>query len=218
MTNNTEKHDDLLISPISLLNAIKEKRINVKNLTEEQKLTCVELMEQEGISGAEIAEFLKVSTRTIRRYKEKIRRENAVRIDSNFKAEQLGYILQRAQLAVVNLQRITKDNNCPHSVKARAIKDTWTIIKKLTKILQSLGYLSFHSPASNHQVDFPSLDELTDRIGQLDSCMQQSEGCNDQMKQEIAELKNNAAKLDLSNKIDHVESKIIKEKKDDNHE
>lgn len=210
--------EKLTVSPISLINAIKKKHLNVKNLTEEQKLVCIELMDNEGFSGAELAEFLKVSTRTIRRYKAKIRQQNAVKIGPNFKAEQLGYILQRAQAAISHLHKISKESNCSHSVKARAIKDTWTIIKEQTTLLQSLGCMPYHNPTSNNQVEIPTLTDLSDEIDQLGICLQQDDKCDDQMKQEIVELKNTAAKLELSDKISHFQDKIAEDNNDDNSE
>lgn len=220
MSRQTNNSDSLPVSPISLVRAIQSGQIQAKSLPKEHRRICVEYLTGEGYLSAEIAEIFKVNPRTIRRDRKRIRQDNAVNLDADFTATHVGLLMQGSQHAIQNLKRISNKKDCPHIVKVSATKGTWTIIRELTQLLQSIGYLPNQSLLPSYEsgdetFHMPSLDDLTGQLDALKASYEQAGGTDDDTTQNIAELEDAVSRIRISNKIKHVQSKIVEAQEDD---
>jgi DNA-binding CsgD family transcriptional regulator len=220
MSRQTEISDSLPVSPISCVKAIQSGQIQAKSLPKENRQICVEYLTSEGYSSGTIAEIMKVDTRTIRRDKERIRHVNAINLDAAFTSKHVGLLMQGSQHVIENLIRIAKDKDCPYFVKVNSFKGIWAILKELTQLLQSIGYLPTQSllPISESEGEtypMPSLDDLIGELDSLKTSFEQAGIIDENTAQDIAKLEDAVSRLTVSKKIKHVQSKIVEAKKND---
>jgi len=220
MSRKTDTSDSLPVSPISLVKAVQSGQIGAKSLPKEHRQTCVEYLTNEGYSSGEISEILKVSPRTIRRDRERIRQDNAVILDADFTGRHIGLLVQRSQHAVENLTRLFKEKNCPANVRADAIQKTWTITKELSQMLQSIGYLP--NAALNVRTDFnhnicepPGFEQLISEVETLERSLEQSNVCDEKAVEMITELKSLLSRSSFSSIIKHIQTNIMEIKEND---
>lgn len=220
MCRQTDKPNSLPVSPISLVKAIQGGQIEAKSLPKEHRQICVDYLTNEGYSSGEISEILKVSPRTIRRDRERIRQDNAVNLDADFTGRHVGLLTQRSQHAIENLIRVSKEKGCPHFVKVKAIKETWLITRGLAQLLQSVGYLPnrtlpISSKLTDETYELPDLEDLTSQLATLKTSFEQAGKTNEDIAQNITDLEDVVSRLCISNRIKHVQSKIVGAEEDD---
>jgi hypothetical protein len=124
MSGQAKNADNLPTTPMSILEVLRSGQILAKNLNKDQRQVCVEYLINQGYPTAEIAEILKVCTRTVRRYKEQIRKSNAIELDTNFTAEHVGWAFQNAQYSIDYLKRLAKKTDCPHFSRVKSVNLT----------------------------------------------------------------------------------------------
>ncbi len=220
MSAQTDPANDLPESPISLVKAVRDNVIPAKALTREQRQICVEYLGSEGYSTGEMAEILKVSSRTVRRDREQIRERNAVSLDPDFTARHVGQLLQGAQYAISSLIRISREKDCPYAARVKAIKQTWVISKELTEVLQSIGYLpnipkELKAELRHSLCEPPGFDEITHEIDILRASTEESGNTDEQMTQMICILEELVARSSASRITKHIKSKTNQEDEDD---
>jgi transposase len=108
---------------------VKERRAEVERLT------------LEGVSCAEIAKRLAISSRTAQRDREAIRLRNAEKLDGNLVSRQVSSLIMRSEQAAERLRRIANQKDCPGRVRVKAEYGAWRVTLELAKRLQSLGFL-----------------------------------------------------------------------------
>ena len=166
------KKTKTLPSPITLLRDIQKGDLLAMTLSVEARRACVEHMHLEGYSVGEVAEILKVSSRTIRRDLAEIRASNAVERNPALVGQMVGHLFGQAEQTVSRLRRIGRDRECPHAARVEAERFSWTVIKELIETLQGLGYLptsakEVHADVTHRNVDALSHEELHAEIARV---------------------------------------------------
>lgn len=219
--NDSEKNvNKLILSPISLIKQLRDGKISTADLTKESEIACVEYLNGEGLKKCEIAELLKISTRTVYRDLAQIRKENAISLDAEFVAQHVGELKKRCSSAISNLLKIQNDKECPYKFKVDAIYKTWIIFKEYTLTLQSLSYLPNGATEIRASVDHnfgepPSFDEITDDLRILKASMKDAGIPDEKITQMLSVLEGLIQRSSASNIIKHVKSKIVEENKND---
>lgn len=98
-------------------------------------------MTGEGFNVGEMAEILKVSTRTVRRDLAEIRESHAVDRDPRVAGRIVGQLLLHAEQAISRLRRVSRERDCPHDSKVQAELGAWGVQRDLVELLQRLGFL-----------------------------------------------------------------------------
>ncbi len=220
MSDSEQNVNKIILSPISLIKQLRDGKIFAADLTKESRIACVEYLNGEGLKKCEIAELLKISTRTIYRDLAQIRKENAISLDPEFVAQHVGELKKRCSSAISNLLRIQNEKKCSYKVKVDAIYKTWLIYKKYTQTLQSLYYLpnsatEIRASVDHNLVEPPSSDEITHDLSILKASVKEDGIMDEKITQMFSDLEGLIQRSSASSIIKHVKSKIVEENKND---
>ncbi len=192
-------------SPITLIRELQSGTLSPTALTHETRRACVEHLTAEGYSVAEVAEFLKVSTRTVSRDLALIREVNAIEQDPALGGQFVGELMAQARQSIARLRRITRERDCPHATRVEAERSAWTIIRELGEILQRLGYLptaaqEIHADLTHRLEAPPSLEELQGQFETMQRVLREVKG-DDVAKALLAPIQADLARSSASEKI-----------------
>lgn len=122
---------------------IKNGVLDPKTLSDEDRQDIVEhLWMTEAQSEAVIGHFLKVTDRTIRRDKEKIRIQNAKKLSPEGRSSLLSELMQKLTSTHENLMRLARSKDGSVQENSQSGIYATSAILDMVKILQSLGYLT----------------------------------------------------------------------------
>lgn len=220
MSDSEQNVNKPILSPISLIKQLRDGKISAANLTKEAEIACIEYLNGEGLKKCEIAELLKVSTRTVYRDLAQIRKENAISLDAEFVAQHVGELEKRYSSAILNLLKIQNEKKCPYKVKVDAQHKTWIIVKEYTQTLQSIRYLPNAATEIMASVDHnfgepPSFDEITHELSILKASMKEAGIPDEKITQMLSVPEGLIQRSSASNIIKHVKSEIVEENKND---
>ena len=220
MSDSEKNVNKPILSPISLIKQLRDGKISAANLTNESRIACVEYLTGEGLKKCEIAELLKISTRTVYRDLAQIRKENAISLDAEFVAQHVGKLEKRCSSAILNLLKTQNEKKCPYKVKVDAQHKTWIIFKEYTQTLQSIRYLPNAATEIMASVDHnfgepPSFDEITHDLSMLKASIKEAGSTDEKITQMISRLEELVLRSSASNIIKHVKSEIVEENKND---
>ena len=164
---------------MSLVRKLHEGALAPSSVSTDSRLVCVEYLTNEGYSAEEIAEIFKVSSRTINRDRREIRESHAVVRDPALVGQQVGQLMQQADLAIQRLRRIGKESNCPAAVKVEAERGAWSVTREVVEALQSLGYLptaaqELRADMTHHLGTPQSLEQTLGELKELRLLIEQS--------------------------------------------
>ncbi|MCX5709681.1 MAG: hypothetical protein NT088_03005 [Candidatus Omnitrophica bacterium] len=141
MSKKGNKAKDQEQSLLDIIQQVKTGQIDPNSLDKETKIQLTELLRREAYTVCQIAQILKTSDRTIKRYAKIVRKRNALTHHPEFTAEFAGELIASAEQSVNRLIRLSmsKDINGPGKIQAESA--AWRIRERLTKLLQSMGHL-----------------------------------------------------------------------------
>ncbi len=128
-------------SAAEIIQQIKVGALDPHILNKEQRQQCVEALYFEAISPSGIAQFLKVSDRTIRRDMEDIRVWHALNPDPDLARRIIGDYVLFAQIHRGNLMKLARNNSATVSERAQAEYYAYLVYADTISKLLSLGYL-----------------------------------------------------------------------------
>ena len=128
-------------SASNLIQQIKVGVLDPLLLDKDQRQMCVEALFSDSLSPAGIAQFLKVSDRTIRRDMEEIRVKNALTPDPDLAKGIIGEFLLFARIHRGNLMKLARDGGASVGERSQAEYYAYMVGADLIIKLQSLGYL-----------------------------------------------------------------------------
>lgn len=128
-------------STTEIIRGLKDGTVAGKALGAEQRRACVERLLLEGVSVHEIADLLRVSDRTVRRDREKIRISNALEPSDNLAATVLGEYRQQADAAATRLARLQRDPTATAADKVAAVRASVEIYDRFIGRLIDLGMI-----------------------------------------------------------------------------
>ncbi|MFC1762188.1 hypothetical protein ACFL6U_08910 [Planctomycetota bacterium] len=139
-------HPDQCTSPIRLLIQLKEGKIQASDMSKDSRLACIEYLCGKGHNNAELAEILSLSIRSIQRYKQEIRRLNAVQQTQDFKDQQIGRMIKSAEAFTEKLLKMSSNDQTANHDVISALELAWKIQKESIFLYQTLGYLPYLAP------------------------------------------------------------------------
>ncbi|MGA2775128.1 MAG: DeoR family transcriptional regulator [Candidatus Omnitrophota bacterium] len=140
MPDDNHDHDEQPI--LSLIQQIKDGTLNPKTLPKEVRQSCVEFLDSEGcMQHAQIAQFLKITDRTVRRDLEEIDDRNALTLDIKQSKRVLANMSQKAMVHHSYLMRLARSPDATIGEKAQAEFLAWRVLKEFVEKMQSVGYL-----------------------------------------------------------------------------
>ena len=142
-------------------------------LDKDDRIRVVEHLTGEGYSGAEIAEVLKVSERTIIRDRIAARELNALAPSPELVGQVVGHLVRAAEQTTAHLRRIARDPNAKPADKIEAEKASWQVQRECVVTMQGLGYLPTAPTTLNAHItsgdDVPQTEALLSEIERLES-------------------------------------------------
>ena len=129
---------------------ISNRRIDPSSLGIETRIQLTELLRRDGWPIAQIAQLLKKDDRTIKRYCKVIRKRNRLNRHPQFTAEYAGEMLANAEYGINRLIRLATNKGSKGVEKIQAETSAWLIRERLTKLLQSMGFLDSLEQTKDH--------------------------------------------------------------------
>ena len=136
-----EKFEEDDKSTSDMVHRIKIGALDPRLLNKEQRQLCVEALYFDGISPTGIAQFLKVTDRTIRRDLAEIRTRNALTPDSDLARQIVGEFAHWVRTHRGNLMKLAHNTEASTGERAQAEYYAYMIGSDMITKLQSLGYL-----------------------------------------------------------------------------
>ncbi|MGA2775478.1 MAG: hypothetical protein ABSE81_05395 [Candidatus Omnitrophota bacterium] len=126
---------------LEVITGLEEGTINPRELSKGTKKECIRFLRLKGYSVMEISSILYMSSRSVFRYLEKVRKENALTTSTEFQRELVGEVLNNFRAEYARLIRLSHSANLDDSGKVRAIYAASKVQKEMVNILDRLGYL-----------------------------------------------------------------------------
>lgn len=126
---------------LTLLNRIKSGEINPRLISREERIVCAQQMFFNDMSPPQIAVFLKVSDRTIYRYRDEIYERNRATFNAELGSIMLGDYFQRTLHVIERLRTIGSNSDATTRDKIQVELSIHRVIHDRIKLAQSLGYL-----------------------------------------------------------------------------
>lgn len=158
-------------STSDMIQRIKLGTLDARLLTKEQRQQCVEALHFESVSPSGIAQFLKVTDRTVRRDMEAIRVHNALTPSHDLARQIIGEFVLFARVHRGNLMKLARNANASTSERTQAEYLAYMIQSDMVAKLQSLGYLPKSADAlvvMNKSEERQSSDRLSAICAELD--------------------------------------------------
>jgi transposase-like protein len=126
---------------LTLIQQIKDGRVNADTLDKELRQQCVEVFIAEGYTIASIAQILNKCEKTIKRDIEAIRERNALTPDIELAKKLIGEMVSYARVHRDHLMRLARSKETGISEKAQAEYYAHRVEMEMIDKLQTLGYL-----------------------------------------------------------------------------
>lgn len=144
-----------------VLRDIKNGVLDTSNLSADDRRLCVAQLVGEGLSVGEIAQVLRVSTRTVTRDRQAIHEQNAIEPDPRLGYLFAGRLAAEYEATSARIRRVTRDKDTPPAVKIDGEYKCYDMFDRLVQRLQSIGLI----PTAAQRVQ----SELTHNLGDLSS-------------------------------------------------
>lgn len=150
---------------LDVLRDIKAGLLDPKTLADDDRRQCVIHLTEERLSVSEIAQVLKVATRTIWRDRRKIQEEQAIKPDPQMTSMLAGKFAQETDALRAHVHRILRDKDASHADRIEAARVSHEMLDKCLARLQSMGFLPTAPQRTQAEVthlsgDAATLDEL----------------------------------------------------------
>ena len=160
-------------STSDMIHEVKIGSLDPCLLDKAQRQLCVEALYFDAVSPSSIAQFLKVSDRTIRRDMEDIRTRNSLTPSLGLAREIVGEFLLWARAHRGNLMKLARNSSASTGERAQAEYYASMVGSDMIIKLQSLGYLPKSADAlvvtqqSEDKVSDEQMSQLLGEIGEM---------------------------------------------------
>jgi hypothetical protein len=138
---------------------IKNGVIDTSNISADDRRLCVTQLMGEGLSVGEIAQVLRVSTRTVTRDRQVIHEQNAIEPDPKLGYLLAGRLAAEYEATAARIRRVTRDKETPAAVKIDGEYKCFDMFDRLLHRFQSMGLV----PTAAQRVQ----GDLTHNVGEL---------------------------------------------------
>ena len=201
---------------LELIAGIKSGTINPKgSISPEERRACVEYLLSEGLSVVEIAKLLSVTDRTIRRDREMIREENALKEDPTFAGRCAGRLFADMDSSIEKIRRLMRDPQASPQLQLEGQVACVQLQIQTLKQLQSMGYLPTAAAQLQAEItvgaapSFNAIETETKRLLEL-----ALDGGNVEEAERLEKLLNETRQHELSSRVKRVPNLIEEENHD----
>jgi hypothetical protein len=149
MDNKEVSPDKEEKSILTIIQQIKEGSLNPQLLDKDTRRSCVDALKGESWTELNIAEFLRVSEKTVYRDLKIIRDKNSLTPNIAFVMEQVGDLVKKASALYDSLVRLSRGKEVSDDNKIGAVNSAWRILNEMTARLQTLGYMPLKTQVSD---------------------------------------------------------------------
>ena len=126
---------------LSIIQQIKDGRLNPKTIPKETRQQCIGVLLAEGYTESAIAQILSRSEKTISRDLAELRVRNALTPDINLAKQIVGDMFQKAMAHHKYLMRLARATDASYGEKAQSEYLAWRVLREAVEKMQTLGYL-----------------------------------------------------------------------------
>ena len=176
----------------SIIQKINDGLLSIKDVGEEDRLECVDTLRFEGCTVSHIAQALKLSERTIKRYVAILKDSHALRTDENFQKQLLGDITQRVLNSSSYLIRLSRNKETSAQDKVHSEQTACSLLFDLVKLLQSTGDFSLRPQMIDADIHH-HIRNLTEKdIIDIETAAKETIGLPDNLKKLLGDLRTEA--------------------------
>ncbi len=211
MKTSNPKNEPNEVPILSIIQRIKDKKLDPKILSKDEQRRCVEALMMEGYSEPQIAQVLSRSQKTIKRNLEQIRENNSINPNPELTKKLIGAMLIKTEIHHSYLMRLARKAEASISEKSQAEYMAWRVVKESTELLQSLGYLPlrpkeivgdiFHHQENSSE----SISETKHQIEQIETLASEF-GISNDVKLRLNQLKEDLKKIEISEELKKIEN------------
>lgn len=164
-----------------VLRDIKNGVLDTANLSTDDRRLCVAQLVGEGLSVGEIAQVLRVSTRTITRDRQAIHEQNAIEPDPRLGCLFAGRLAAEYESISARIRRVTRDKETPPAVKIDGEYKCYDMFDRLVQRLQSIGLIPtaaqrVQSDLTHNLGDLSSMSDLRNEVLRLETIEREAQG------------------------------------------
>lgn len=164
-----------------VLRDIKNGVLDTANLSADDRRLCVAQLVGEGLSVGEIAQVLRVSTRTVTRDRQAIHEQNAIEPDSRLGYLFAGRLAAEYEATSARIRRVTRDKDTPPAVKIDGEYKCYDMFDRLVQRLQSIGLIPtaaqrVQSDLTHNLGDLSSMADLRNEVLRLETIEREAQG------------------------------------------
>ncbi len=164
-----------------VLRDIKNGVLDTSNLSADDRRLCVAQLVGEGLSVGEIAQVLRVSTRTVTRDRQAIHEQNAIEPDPRLGYLFAGRLAAEYESISARIRRVTRDKETPPAVKIDGEYKCYDMFDRLVQRLQSIGLIPtaaqrVQSDLTHNLGDLSSMADLRNEVLRLETIEREAQG------------------------------------------
>jgi hypothetical protein len=164
-----------------VLRDIKNGVLDTSNLSADDRRLCVAQLVGEGLSVGEIAQVLRVSTRTVTRDRQATHEQNAIEPDPRLGYLFAGRLAAEYESISARIRRVTRDKETPPAVKIDGEYKCYDMFDRLVQRLQSIGLVPtaaqrVQSDLTHNLGDLSSMADLRNEVLRLETIEQEAQG------------------------------------------
>ena len=172
-----------------IIQKIKDGLLSIKTVDEETRLECVDTLRFEGCTVSQIAQALKLSERTIKRYVKSLKESHALVVSENFQKELLGDITQRVLNSSSYLIRLSRNKDTSAQDKIHSEQTACSLLFDLVKLLQSTGDFSLQPQMIDADIHH-HIRSLTEKdIIDIETAAKETTGLPESIKKILGDLR-----------------------------
>ena len=199
---------------LSLIQDIKDGRVEPGTITKEMRHLCVEVFLGEGYSKAHMAQILKRSEKTISRDIEDILLHNSLVPNEELWKKTVGELRLYTVIHRSHLMRLARTKGASVSERLQAEYLAFKVLTEYIQKLQLLGYLPTQPQAVVGEISLnisngpeKSYQDLCSDINELEKVYENVGDMPIEIKNEIDRLRQTIAKASIASEIKQLEAK-----------
>ncbi|MFA5146805.1 MAG: hypothetical protein WC515_05510 [Candidatus Omnitrophota bacterium] len=206
---------------LALIQRIKDGLFDPKFLAKDQRIQCVEVLSGEAMTEAVIAQYLKVSIKTVTRDIQAIRERNALTPNVNFAKQIIGELVHKARLHHGHLMRLARNKETSAVAKVQAEFSAWRVLNEMIERLQTLGYLPqrpteitgdlYHHLSDDSE---KSIEEIKKMIIEIEVVSKEAGQASPEVEEELKRLKDKIEKAEIIQQVNKLSQKQQEPKQD----
>ena len=175
------------MSTLELIKAFEEKTIDPKIVSKKRLRDVTEVMLGRGDTLKEVSYTLKVTTRTVERYRGKIREQNSSIADPRFQKELMDDMVDQSRRQFNRLIKMSYSENAKASDVAKFISTAFGLYWGMLEYMGKLGYVKKSHPRLRVNQEEDQYEKWEERLTPMDKDMKIIKALTLEEREEIRE-------------------------------